>query len=352
MSKHKRRKTGLSPGSIIYTGHNVSGEKQVFITRYNAKDLTETKYSDLDGSEISLVNDKITWIDVRGLEHTDLISKIGISYNLHPIVLENIADVDQRPKFEEFENGIFMIIDALHYESGKDSVQNTQIAIFFGADFLLSFQEGKYDHFEHVRNRLLKSIGRIRSKRPDYLAYALIDSQVDTYYLAMDHIEDQIESLESKMDESTSTYIRERILNLKKELIYIRKSVLPLREALSKFSRMESDLIEHSTSVFIRDVYDHVVYIMDLIESFKDMLSGIYDIYIAQISLRMNNVMKALTIISAIFIPLSFIASLYGMNFEFMPELHSQYGYYVTLGVMFCISVGMIIMFKKRGWFD
>ena len=168
----------------------------------------------------------------------------------------------------------------------------------------------------------------------------------------MDQIEEQIELLESNIEGSESKFIRDRILALKKELIHVRKSVLPLREALSKFSRMESELIEASTSVFIRDVYDHVVYIMDLIESFKDMLSGIYDIYIAQISLKMNNVMKALTIISAIFIPLSFIASVYGMNFEYMPELHNPYGYYGILGVMLGISVVMILLFKKRGWFN
>lgn len=352
MSKHRKRKTGLSPGSVIYTGHTSSGTKEVYVTRYNQSTLKETKLTDLQGKEILPEKDTITWVDVRGLEHVQLIEKIGIAYNLHPILLENIVDVEQRPKFEEFENGIFMIIDSLHYDDKQESIQNTQIALFFGSDFMLSFQEGKEDHFKQVRERLTKAIGRIRRKGTDYLAYALIDSQVDAYYLAMDHIEEQIENLEANMEINPSSYIRARILSLKKELIYIRKSVLPLREALSKFSRMESDLIEHSTSVFIRDVYDHVVYIMDLIESFKDMLAGIYDIYIAQISLRMNNVMKALTIISAIFIPLSFIASIYGMNFEYMPELHSPHGYFVILGIMFCISLGMIIMFKKRGWFD
>ncbi len=352
MSKKRKRKIGLSPGSMIYTGHLESGEQQVLVTRYNATDYIESTLSEFNEEKIRPVNGQITWVDVRGLEHTDLIEKIGESYSLHPILLENIVDVEQRPKFEEFENGIFMIIDALKYNKESTTIQNTQIALFFGADFLLSFQEGKDDHFEHVRERLSKAIGRLRKRGTDYLAYALIDSLVDSYYIAMDQIEEQIELLEANIEGSESKFIRERILALKKELIHVRKSVLPLREALSKFSRMESELIEASTSVFIRDVYDHVVYIMDLIESFKDMLSGIYDIYIAQISLKMNNVMKALTIISAIFIPLSFIASVYGMNFEYMPELHNPYGYYGILGVMLGISVVMILLFKKRGWFD
>ncbi|HMG15939.1 MAG TPA: magnesium/cobalt transporter CorA [Saprospiraceae bacterium] len=352
MTKKRKRKIGLSPGSMVYTGHLDSGEKQILVTRYNANDYKEITLKDFNEDKISPVPGHINWVDVRGLEHTDIIEKIGESYSLHPILLENIVDVEQRPKFEEFENGIFIIIDSLKYITESTTIQNTQIALFFGTDFLLSFQEGKDDHFEHVRERISKAIGRIRKRGTDYLAYALIDSLVDSYYLAMDQIEEQIELLETNIEGSESKFIRERILALKKELIHVRKSVLPLREALSKFSRMESELIEASTSVFIRDVYDHVVYIMDLIESFKDMLSGIYDIYIAQISLKMNNVMKALTIISAIFIPLSFIASVYGMNFEFMPELHNPYGYYGILGVMFCISVAMIIMFKKRGWFD
>lgn len=337
---------------MVYTGHLDSGEEQVLVTRYNAVDYKEFTLNEFEEDKILQVPGQITWIDVRGLEHTELIEKIGKAYSLHPILLENIVDVEQRPKFEEFENGIFMIIDALKYNKETTKIENTQIAIFFGTDFLLSFQEGKDDHFEHVRERLSKVIGRIRKRGTDYLTYALIDSQVDAYYLAMDQIEEQIELLESNIEASAAQFIRERILALKKELIHVRKSVLPLREALSKFSRMESELIEPSTSVFIRDVYDHVVYIMDLIESFKDMLSGIYDIYIAQISLKMNNVMKALTIISAIFIPLSFIASVYGMNFEYMPELHNPNGYFIIMGIMLCISVGMIIMFKKRGWFE
>jgi len=196
------------------------------------------------------------------------------------------------------------------------------------------------------------TIGKTRSKGSDYLAYALVDAQVDGYYLVMDRLEEEVETLEKNIETSNETDIRQKILHLKKELIKIRRSIQPLREALGKMSRTDSAYIEASTSIFLKDVFDHLVYLMELTENLKDMLSSIYDLYIAQISMRMNNVMKALTIISSIFIPLSFIASVYGMNFDNMPELRNPHGYFYVLGIMFIILLGMIGYFKKRGWMD
>lgn len=352
MSRKKRKKIGLSPGSIIYTGKFQTPNPTLRITKYNQDHLNEVSLDDFSNDAIKpLTNGKI-WIDIQGLDHVDIISQIGEKYNLHPILIENVVDVEQRPKFEEFENCLLIIFDTLRFNESSHTIQNYQNAVVFGNDYLISFQEGHEDSFGSVRERMQKVIGRIRSKGPDYLAYAIVDTQVDSYYLVMDKIEEEIELLESNLELSNEKDIRQKILHLKKELITIRRTIHPLREALGKMSRFESKFIEPTTSIFLKDVYDHTVYILELTETQKDMLSSIYDLYVAQISMRMNNVMKALTIVSSIFIPLSFIASLYGMNFENMPELKNPNGYFYVLGFMLFLLLGMIGYFKKRGWMD
>lgn len=352
MKKKKQRKVGLSPGSVIYTGKNSTQEAFVRISRYDKDHINEV-YADNFNAELFRTKDEEKiWVDVLGLNHTELISKIGEQFHLHPILIENVVDVEQRPKFEEYENSILLIFDSLHFDEVSHSIQIFQNAIVFGKYFLISFQENENDAFSKIRERINQVIGRMRTQGPDYLAYAIVDSQVDSYYLVMDKIEEEIELLESNIDDSSESNIRQTILHLKKELMTVRKSIQPLREALGKMSKTDSPYLEHTTSLFIRDVYDHTVYLMELTENFKDMLSSIYDLYVAQISMRMNNIMKALTIVSSIFIPLSFIASLYGMNFKYMPELENHYGYFIVLGCMFCLFVGMLIYFKKKGWLD
>lgn len=352
MSKKKKRKIGLSPGSIIYTGKIHTSSAAIKITKYNQLHLSEISLDNFRKDAILSYPEGNIWVDIQGLNHIDIITEIGEQFNLHPILIENVVDVEQRPKFEEYDNCLLLIFDSLKFDEQTHTIVNFQNAIVFGKDFLLSFQEGDEDSFTHVRERIKKVIGRIRSKGPDYLAYAIVDSQVDSYYLVMDRLEEEIETLEQNIEISKENDIRQKILHLKKELITIRRSIHPLREALGKMSRMESEFIERTTSVFIRDVFDHTVYVMELTETYKDMLSSIYDLYVAQISMRMNNVMKALTIVSSIFIPLSFIASVYGMNFENMPELKSQNGYFIVLGCMLFLLLGMIGYFKKRGWMD
>ncbi len=352
MSKKKKRKIGLSPGSVIYTGKVQTSNANIKITKYNQNHLSEVTLENYRKDAFLPFPEGNIWVDIQGLNHTEIISQIGERFNLHPILIENIVDVEQRPKFEEYENSLLLIFDSLKFNEETHTIQNFQNAIVFGKDFLLSFQEGQEDSFTHVRERINKVIGRIKSKGPDYLAYAIVDSQVDSYYLVMDRLEEEIEALERNLEISNENNIRQVILHLKKELITIRRSIHPLREALGKMSRIESEFIEHTTSVFIRDVYDHTIYVMELTENYKDMLGSIYDLYVAQISMKMNNVMKALTIVSSIFIPLSFIASVYGMNFDNMPELRNPNGYFIVLGFMLFLLLGMVGYFKRRGWMD
>lgn len=352
VSKKKRNKVGLSPGSIIYTGKFSNTNACIRITKYSQDHLNEIDLAEFRIDALLPIPNGNLWIDVQGLDQVNLITSIGNEFGLHPILIENIVDVEQRPKFEEYDNYLCLIFDTLTLNEETYSIQNLQNAIILGQDFLISFQEGHDDSFRTVRERMRNTIGKTRSKGSDYLAYALVDAQVDGYYLVMDRLEEEVETLEKNIETSNETDIRQKILHLKKELIKIRRSIQPLREALGKMSRTDSAYIEASTSIFLKDVFDHLVYLMELTENLKDMLSSIYDLYIAQISMRMNNVMKALTIISSIFIPLSFIASVYGMNFDNMPELRNPHGYFYVLGIMFIILLGMIGYFKKRGWMD
>lgn len=352
MAKKKRNKLGLSPGSIVYTGKISNANPCIRITKYSQDHLNEINLNEFRKDAFVPLPNSQLWIDVQGLNQENIISSIAEEFGLHPILIENIVDVEQRPKFEEYENCLLLIFDSLQFNEETYSIQNLQNGIVIGQDYLISFQESREDMFDAVRQRLRKTIGKTRSKGTDYLAYALVDTQVDNYYLVMDRLEEEVELLEKNIEANNEKDIRQKILHLKKELIKIRRSIQPLREALGKMSRVENPLIESSTSIFLKDVYDHLVYLMELTENLKDMLGSIYDLYIAQISLRMNNVMKALTIISSIFIPLSFIASVYGMNFDNMPELRNPNGYFYVLGVMFLLMLGMIGYFKKRGWMD
>ncbi len=351
MSKRKKRKIGLSPGSVVYTGTLEPNGSKLSKYSYSIDDLQFSFDTSVNDNFLKLQANYTHWIDLQGLQDVQSVEKLAKHWNLHPIAIENIVDVEQRPKVEELPEGIFIIFDTLIYtpESGVTILQN---AHFFNKNVLLSFEEGREDHYTSVKKRIENAFGRIRQKGPDYLSYALIDSQVDGYYLALDMIEERMENLERGINSLSHNFIRDQIMTLKRELLIIKRSAHPLKEAIGKLARLDSDFIENTTQVYFRDLYDHLVQIMDNIEIQRDIINGIYELYSTQINLRMNNIMKALTIISAIFIPLSFIASVYGMNFENMPELKTQNGYYFVLGGMFLLLLGMIGLFKKRGWFD
>lgn len=285
------------------------------------------------------------------MHDSNLIQLLGKTFELHPLILEDVVDIHQRPKFEEYENGIFIVIRALSFDRQAVKIKTEQIAIYFRKGLLLSFQETESDLFAAVRNRVHSGKGRIRRKGADYLSYALLDNIVDHYYIVLDEVENVVEGLEEELLTNPGHSIKEKIHSLRKELLVVRKSIAPLREAISRFSKSENDLIEESSVVFIRDLYDHTVQIMDMVETYRDMLNGLQDLYISEISFKMNQVMQVLTIITTIFVPLSFLCGLYGMNFDNMPELHFKYGYFILLGVMLLIALGSLIFFKRKKWF-
>jgi len=292
----------------------------------------------------------VTWINVDGLHEIDVIEKIGVHFGIHPLVLEDILNTGQRTKAEDFENYIYIVLKMLVFDETVDHITAEQVSLILGPHFLISFQEKEGDVFDFVRERIRKARGRIRKSGCDYLAYALMDAVVDHYFAILEKLGDKIELIEDQLLEKPTPRILEDIHHLKREIIFFRKQVWPLREVISSLIKEPSELIQETTHIFLRDVYDHTIQVIDTIESFRDVLSGLSDLYLSTVSNRMNEVMKVLTIMATIFIPLTFIAGIYGMNFEFMPELKWRWAYPGLWVMLILIFVAMMAWFKKKKW--
>jgi len=292
----------------------------------------------------------VTWININGLHQLDIIEKIGEHFNVHPLVLEDIVNTGQRPKIEDFVDYIFVTLKMLRYSDEEKETKAEQVSLILGSNFVISFQENEGDVFDPIRQRIEADKGRIRKMGADYLAYALMDAIVDNYFTILEKLGDRIEDFEEELVVNPKPETLQAIHHLKREMIFLRKSVWPLREVINRLERWESSLINKSTAIYFRDVYDHTIQVIDSVETFRDMLSGMLDIYLSSISNRMNEVMKVLTIIATIFIPLTFIAGVYGMNFRFMPELEMPIGYPVVLLVMLFIGILMFAYFRKKKW--
>jgi magnesium transporter len=349
--KHRRKKLGLVPGSVVFTGSKKVEKVLIHYLQYDEKYLDE-KMLDNHG-QLTLIpspEDKVDWYDIRGLHDTELIERFGEHFNIHPLILEGVVDIHQRPKFEEYSNGIFVTLRALTFDKITFKVHKEHVAIYFNKGFVATFQETDSDLFVAIRDRVNASQGRIRQRGSDYLVYAIIDALVDHYYVVLEDMEEVIETLEEKMMAEPDTNSKGDIHRLKKELLQLRKSVSPLREAVGGFAKSESELIQENSYVFIRDLYEHTVQIMDTVDTYRDVLNGLQDLYISEVSFRMNKVMQLLTLISVIFIPLTFLAGIYGMNFDNIPELHYKYGYFVLLGVMLVLFIVLLVLFKRKKW--
>lgn len=278
------------------------------------------------------------------------IEKIGTHFKIHPLVLEDIMNTGQRPKIEIFDDYIFIVLKMLRYDEAENETKIEQVSIILGSNFVISLQESKGDVFDSIRERIRSDRGRIRKMGADYLAYTLIDAVVDNYFVILEKLGEEIEDIEDELVSNPSPETLQTIHSLKREMIFLRKSVWPLRELISRLERWESPLIDKSIYIYLRDLYDHTIQVIDAIETFRDMLSGMLDIYLSSISNRMNEVMKVLTIIATIFIPLTLIAGIYGMNFTYMPELKSPWGYPMVYVVMLAIGVVMLIYFRRKKW--
>lgn len=341
----------MSPGSVVYTGKR--GVEEVFIhtITYNEHSFEETVQNNKEQIVLeSPETGTVKWIDIRGVHDTELIELIGKKFDVHGLILEDIASVDQRPKYDEFDNGNFFVMKALVFNHENTEIHSEQVSIFFRNGLIISFQEADTDLFSAVRNRLTNSNGRIRQRNTDYLAYALIDTLVDNYYELLDDIELNIDVLEERIIHNPDKLIKTSIHKLKKELLVSRKSISPLREAISKLAKSESELINDESKMFIRDLYDHTVQVLDMVESYRDTINGLQDLYLSEISYKMNQVMQILTIISVIFVPLTFLAGIYGMNFDFIPELHWKFGYLYFWIFSVFILILLLVYFRRKKW--
>jgi magnesium transporter len=345
----KRSKTiGLPPGSLIHVGEKKSEDVKITVIDYDEKNFEEIEVKSI--KECFPFKDKptVTWINIDGISRTDIIEKIGNNYGLHPLVSEDILNTGQRPKFEDYDDYIYIVLKMLYQP--KEEILAEQISIILGKNYVLSFQETSGDVFQNIRDRIRNAKGRIRKMGADYLAYSLIDSIVDNYYIVLETLGDKIEEIEDNVVHNPTPEILKTIHGMKRELIFLKKSVWPLREVISNLNRAESNLIKKSILIFIRDLYDHTIQVIDTIETFRDMNSGMLDIYMSSVSNRMNDVMKVLTIFAAIFIPLTFIAGIYGMNFQYMPELGWKWGYFTVIGLMGIVGITLLFYFRLKKW--
>lgn len=349
---HKRaKKAGQPPGSAVYTGDKLQNEIIITAITFDAKHCEEKIGNKLEDVFASQPVDKNSWINVEGLHDTTVIKMLAEIFHLHPLTVEDILNVDHRPKIEEFPQYIFISLKQLLWQPKSNSFTIAQFSTVFGKNFVLTFQEQDTTLFDPIRKRIQSSTQqRLREQGPDYLAYRLIDAIVDDYFIVLEALGNQIEKNEEMIISSPTPQNSKTTYRIKRQLLLLRKSIWPMREIIGHLLNTEEELITSFTRVYIRDLYDHTVQAIDTVETFRDMLSSMLDMYISSITNRMNEVIKTLTIISTIFIPITFIASVYGMNFIYMPELRWRYSYPVVWGAMIVITILMLIYFKRKKW--
>ena len=348
LKKKISKKAGLPPGTLIHVGEQKLENVRLSLMNYDEEKIEEKEINSIDECFPYMKSSGITWVNIDGLHDTDVINRIGEKFNLHPLVLEDILNTEQRPKLDDMDEYLFIVAKMIYYNPDDDIIKFEQISLVLFENFVLSFQEDIGDVFEPVRERLRKGKGRIRKMGTDYLMYTLLDALVDSYYDILEKIGDRVENLEDDLVDAPEPDTLQMIHTLRRELVFLRRSVWPIREIISSLERGESKLINQKSFIFYRDVYDHAVQVIDTIETCRDIVSGMMDLFLSSVSNRMNEVMKMLTVIATIFIPLTFIVGVYGMNFKYMPELKWHWGYPAVWAAMITIGILMILWFKRK----
>jgi len=344
-------KAGLPPGSLIHFGEKRVEYVSINLIDYTENSFTERKVESMEECREALVTPSVSWINMVGLHDVVQFQQIQDVFGIHPLVLEDILSTAQRPRMEDYGDYIYIVLKMIYLDPDSNQIISEQISLILGKDFLLSFQESNGNTFNPIRDRIRTSKGRLRKSGADYLAYCLLDAIVDNYFVILEQTGDKIENFQEQVADNPGPDILPSIHRAKRDMIILRKALWPVRELISGLMKTDSDLIDDSTDVFLRDVYEHSVQVIETIEMMRDMLSSALDIYLSSTSNRMNEVMRVLTVISTLFIPLTFMVGIYGMNFENMPELKMRYGY-AGLWVIMCLTVvGMITFFRKRKWF-
>ena len=348
--KKRSVKAGMPPGSLVHIGDTPADAVSIELIKYDQETFQEQIFSTVDDCLPHLDNSGITWVNVEGVHNVDIIRHLGDQYSLHPLVLEDIVNTVQRPKIEDYDRYLFIVVRMLRprVDGGFTS---EQLSIILGPGHVFTFQEGiQGDVFDTLRERIRNGKGKIRGMGADYLVYALIDAIVDSYFTVLEDLGERIVNLEEELALAPDKATLIEINSIKKEIIFLRKAVWPLREAVSFLERGDSPLLSPSTRLYFRDVYDHTVQVIDTVETYRDLLSGMLDLYLSSISNRTNEIMKFLTVIGTIFMPLTFLVGVYGMNFKHLPELEWHNGYFILWGVMLAMAAIMIIYFRRKRW--
>jgi magnesium transporter len=347
----RSRKTGLPPGTAVHIGEKKSERTRIQLLHYDATQVVERELEGIeDDAGLRPGTGGVTWVHVTGVHDVALLDKLGRSFGLHPLVVEDIANTDQRPKLEDYGDYAYVVLKTMQDGSAGQETRIEQLSLILGADFVLSFEESEPTAFEAVRARIRDNRVGIRAHGADYLAYSLLDSVVDNYFLAIEGFGNRVEALQQDLIGRSSRRTEGTLHELRREMMLLRKSVWPLREVIGTLERGGSRLFRQETWVYLRDVYDHVIHMVDTLETFHEMLTYMLDLYLLNATNRLNEIIKVLTIIATIFSPPMLIASIYGMNFRFMPELGWPWGYGLALGLMTVSAAGILLFFRRRKW--
>ena len=351
-SKHKRiSKKGLAPGTLLFTGQKKMAEVDLTLILYN-ENIYEEKTLKSSADFVSLAKnfDGVIWLNIDGLHDEKTIEEICSHVDIHRLTVEDLISVEQRPKIDEHTDYIHVVLKMLMLDPSDTTIDYEQLSFILKGNILITFQEKTGDVFHSVRERIKSESGMIRKRGSDYLLYALIDIVIDHYFVILEALGEKIDDLEITLLEHPDKTTLNKLHIFRREMLTLRRSVYPLREVISRFEKLEGHIIHDDTKIFIRDLYDHTIRVIETIEVLREMASGLLDLYMNSVSNKMNEVMKVLTIMASIFIPLTFIAGIYGMNFQNMPELQSKYGYFIVWGIMVVLTVGMVIYFKRKKW--
>jgi len=346
-----RTKEILNVNPTIVPQREEAASVRIFVYDYNAEQIEEKELKNVQECFAYKTNNRISWINLDGLRKFE-VEAVGVAFDIDPLVIEDILSVNQRPKMDELDGELYCLLNMLYFNEEKKTVEIEQLSIVLGPDFVITFQEdASRDVFDPIRHKLRLANSRIRQRGTDYLCYSMLDMVVDSYFLVMEKLGDQIEGLEEEVVRNSNTRSLARINQLRKELIVLKRNIAPVRELINGFIRSDSDLLDDRTTRYFKDVYDHIVQAYDLTENYRDIMMSMQDLYINNVNLRMNEVMKVMAIVTCLLAPATVIGGIFGMNFDRIPWMHNRYGFFAAVFCMLAIPVWMLMAFRKRGWF-
>lgn len=346
-----KSKLGMAPGTPVFTGLQKMSKVDIAAICYSEDAFYESKPKTIDEVIDTLKKSKgVAWINIDGLHDVAAIEAICGYLDIHKLTVEDILSVGQRPKLEDYSHYLHVVLKEITFDTELETIEHEQISFILKGNVLVTFQERTGDVFDGVRKRIREGKGNVRKRGADYLLYALLDNVVDNYFVVLESFGEKLDDLETELLENPDKNTLTKLHNFRRETLGLRRTVYPLREMVAAFEKLEEPLFSHNNKVFTRDLYDHAIKVIETVEIYRDMTSSLLDLYINSVSNKMNEIMKVLTIMTSLFIPLSFIAGVYGMNFDNMPELHHKYGYYIVWGVMIVVFIGLLVFLKRRKW--